>query len=79
VAAAPAGQWITLKITAPLDTAAARWTLDVKYGSGAYTRIGDYPNRDAGWKKMTWLGFVSAATVASSYCVGFIKADTTGN
>jgi len=78
VAPAPLGQWISIKITAPLDTAAGRWTLDVKQGAGAYTRIGDYPNRDAAWKTMTWLGFVSSARVASSYCIGFIKADTTG-
>lgn len=79
VAAAPVGQWISLKITAPLDAGAGRWTLDAKVGSGAYARIGDYANRDASWKRFNWMGFVSAAKVASSYCVGFIKADTTGN
>ena len=79
VATAPVGQWISLKINAPLDARAGRWTLDAKVGSGAYARIGDYANRDAGWKRLNWIGFVSAARVASSYCVGFIKADTTGN
>ena len=79
VAAATVGQWISLKITAPLDAGAGRWTLDAKTGSGAYARIGDYANRNVSWKRLNWIGFVSAAKVASTYCVGFIKADTTGN
>ena len=79
VAAATVGQWISLKITAPLDAGAGRWTLDAKTGSGAYARIGDYVNRDVSWKRLNWIGFVSAAKVASTACVGFIKADTTGN
>lgn len=79
VAAAPIGQWLSLKITAPLDAGAGRWTLDVKTGSGAYVRIGDYAIRNASWKRLNWIGFVSAAKVASTYCVGSIKADTTGN
>ncbi len=79
VAAAPAGQWLTFKVTAALDTGAGRWTLDTKLGTGAYARVGEFGNRDASWKRLNWLGFVSAARVASSYCVGFIKADTTAN
>ena len=79
VAGAPMGQWISLKVTAPLDAGAGRWTLDAKVGSGVYARIGEYANRDASWKRLNWIGFVSAAKVASTYCVGFIKADTTGN
>jgi hypothetical protein len=78
VAAAPVGQWISVRITAPLGTAAGRWTLEVKNGAGTYTRVGEYANRDAGWKHLSWLGFVSAARVTSSYCLGFIKADATG-
>lgn len=79
VADAPVGQWIALRITAPLDAGAGRWTLESKTASGAYTKIGEYANRDAGWKRLNWMGFVSAAQVASSYCVGYIKATTTGS
>ena len=77
VAAAPVGEWISLKLTAPLDNQAGKWTLDTKVGSGSYTRIGEFANRDAAWKRLNWIGFVSAARVASSYCIGAIKADTT--
>ena len=78
VADAPIGQWISLKVTAPLDAGAGRWTLDTKVGSGSYSRLGNYANRDASWQRLNWIGFVSAAKVASTYCVGVIKADTTG-
>jgi Right handed beta helix region len=78
VAPAPVGQWITLRITAATEAAAGRWTLDVKQGSGSFVRTGEYANRDNAWKSMTWLGFVSAARSSSSFCLGSIKADTTG-
>lgn len=79
VADAPVGQWISLRLTATLDAGAGRWTLESKTGNGQYTRIGEYANRDAGWKRLNWLGFVSAAQVASSYCIGYIKAGTNGS
>ena len=77
VASAPVGQWISLKLTAPLDTGTGKWTLDTKVGNGSYARVGEFANRDANWKRLNWIGFVSAARVASSYCIGSIKADTT--
>ena len=76
VASAPVGEWINLKITAPLDAAAGRWTLEVRYSSGAVATVSNLANINAGWKRLNWLGFVSNSGVASTAKIGFIKANT---
>lgn len=79
VAAAPIGQWITLRISAALDTGSARWQLETKYGTGAFTTVGNYANRNTDWKRLNWLGFVSDAGTDSTACLGYIKANSTAS
>ena len=74
VAPAPVGQWIKLKVIAPLDTAAGTWTLVVTYASGGVVTVNNLVIKNAGWKRLNWLGFVSDSAVASTASIGSITA-----
>lgn len=76
VAKAPKGEWITLKVVAPLGTAAGTWTLQVVYSDGSKVNAGTFASKNPGWNRLNWLGFVSDAAVASTSSIGFIKANT---
>lgn len=76
VARAPKGEWITLKVVAPLGTAAGTWTLQVVYSDGSTVNAGTFANKNAGWNRLNWLGFVSDAAVSATSSIGFIKANT---
>lgn len=77
VAPAAVGQWIRIKITAPLDTAAGSWTLEVRQADGRVTTLNNLPNKNSAWKRLNWLGFVSDAAVASASSIGMIRATNT--
>ena len=77
VAPAPIGQWLTVRITVPLDTAAGLWTLETSANGTTFTKVGTYANKSAGWKTLSWLGFISNATVTSTTLLGYVKADNT--
>ena len=74
VAPAPVGEWINLKITAPLDTGAGTWTLEARYASGSTVTVPNLANKNATWKRLNWLGFVSDSAVASTASIGLITA-----
>lgn len=74
VAPAPVGQWINLKVVAPLDTGAGTWTLVVTYASGSVVTVNNLAIKNPGWKRLNWLGFVSDAAVASTASIGSITA-----
>jgi hypothetical protein len=75
VARAPLGQWIGIKITAPLDTAAGTWTLVVTYADGTSTTVANLANKNPGWQRLNWLGFVSDSALSSTASIGYIKAN----
>lgn len=75
VAPAPVGQWLTFTVTAGLGNAAGTWQLDVKNAAGAITTVKNLAVKSSGWKQLNWLGVVSDASVTSSSCVGYLKAD----
>ena len=72
VAPAPLGQWIILKIIAPLDTAAGTWTLEVRYANGNVVTVNNLANKNVGWKRLNWLGFVSDSALTSTASIGYI-------
>lgn len=74
VAPAPVGQWINLKVVAPLDTSAGTWTLVVRYASGSVVTVNNLVNKNAGWKRLNWLGFVSDSALTSAASIGSITA-----
>ena len=74
VAPAPVGEWINVKITAPLDTGAGTWTLEARYASGSTVTVPNLANKNATWKRLNWLGFVSDSAVASTASIGLITA-----
>lgn len=74
VAPAPVGEWINLKVIAPLDSAAGTWTLVVRYASGNVVTVSSLPIKNASWKRLNWLGFVSDSAVASTASIGSITA-----
>ena len=77
VAPATVGQWIRIKITAPLDTAAGTWDLEVRQTDGRVTTVNNIPNKNSTWKRLNWLGFVSDSAVASTASMGMIRATNT--
>lgn len=74
VAPAPLGQWIRIKITAPLDTAAGTWKLEVRQADGTLTTLNNLPNKNSAWKRLNWLGFVSNSATAATTSIGLITA-----
>ena len=77
VAPATVGQWIRIKITAPLDTAAGTWSLEVRQADGRVTTVNNLPNKNSTWKRLNWLGFVSDTAVSSTASIGSITAINT--
>lgn len=77
VAPTVVGQWMTLKVTAPLSTAASTWTLEVRYASGSVTTVTGLTNKNAAWQRLNWMGFVSDSATTSTTNIGYIKADNT--
>lgn len=74
VAPATVGQWIRIKITAPLDAAAGTWNLEVRQADGRVTTVNNIANKNSGWKRLNWLGFVSDSATASTAKMGMISA-----
>jgi hypothetical protein len=74
VAAAPIGEWLTLKTVAPLGTNAGTWSLEVRYANGSVVTVPNLPNKNSGWNRLDWLGYASDVNVASTATLGFIRA-----
>ena len=75
VAPAAVGDWLRVKITAPLGTDTT-WTLEVGKLGGTAAVVKDLPFRTTGWKQLNWLGFVSDTDVQSTACLANVTANS---
>lgn len=66
------GQWIDVTVEANLDDTNHRWRVDVASASGNGHAEG-LQSATAGWASLDWLGFISAADVDSTACIGLIE------
>lgn len=66
------GQWVDIVVEANLDDATRRWQVDVAGAAGDGHSDGLLPVT-AGWSSLKWLGFISAADVETSACIGLIE------
>lgn len=66
------GQWVDIVVEANLDDATRRWQVDVSGAAGNGRSEGLLPVT-AGWSSLKWLGFISAADVETSACIGLIE------
>lgn len=73
IAAAPAGQWLTFRITAPVTDPLGSWSLDVIDAAGTKKTFSNLKYASAGWTKLIWMGFMSNATTTSTACLGGMK------
>lgn len=66
------GQWIDVTVEANLDDINHRWRVDVSSAAGRGHAEGLQP-ATVGWASPDWLGFISAADVDSTACIGLIE------
>lgn len=66
------GQWIDVTVEADLDDINHRWRVDVASAAGNGHAEG-LMSATAGWASLNWLGFISAANVKSTACIGVIE------
>jgi hypothetical protein len=78
VAAAPVGEWFTLRVAAALGEAAGSWTLDVRYADGQQRSLGPFASKNPGWQRLNWMGVSSVATRTSSPCLGGLEVVNSG-
>jgi len=74
VAPVSVGQWMKFAVTAPLASPTGTWSLQVTDGQGTTTTVNNLPYASAGWSSLNWWGFVSQATVATSFCLHSVQA-----
>ena len=73
----PSATWITVDVRAALAASGrCSWTLVVTPEQGP-ARQADLPCRDPGWASLSWLGFVSNDTQASSIFLDDLELDNT--
>ncbi|MGD0091587.1 MAG: right-handed parallel beta-helix repeat-containing protein [Planctomycetota bacterium] len=64
----PLDQWVRFEISGGLgDVSTAKWTLTVQAPGQALREFKDLPYGKPGFKRLTWVGFSSNATVSTSY------------
>ena len=66
------GQWIDVTVEANLGDTNHRWRVDVASAAGN-GHAESLPPATAGWASLDWLGFISAADVDSTACIGLIE------
>jgi len=69
------GQWVKIKVTAPLGAAAGTWNLEVTDGSAAKKVLSGLKNVSSGWRGLNWIVLASDSGVASTTCIGSITAN----
>jgi hypothetical protein len=70
----PFEQWLHIEVTCHLGASAKGvWELAVTLPSGEVKRYSDLPVGTAGWNKLTWVGFVSNATINSAFYIDNVK------
>lgn len=74
IAAVGVGEWLNVKVSAPLAVDSGTWTLELRRANGETTTVPGLAFGSVGWKRLNWLGFVSDAGVASSMCLGNVTA-----
>lgn len=73
VAPAPSGQWLTFRVTSPVDNPSGTWNLEVTNAGGAKTAVANLQFASSGWTKLIWMGFTSNATTTSTACLGAVR------
>jgi hypothetical protein len=58
----PTGKWFHVEVTLPLGDRAGKWELTVTLPGQEPRRFADLEVVTPGWKRITWIGFVSNAT-----------------
>lgn len=80
VAPITVGAWTKFRVTAATGSAGAKWSLDVTRNSdGQRTSVTGLASKDAGWKDLKWLGFVSDTASTSRPCIATLKAANVTN
>lgn len=74
VAPVTIGQWMKFVVTTPLGGAGTTWSLVITDGLNRRTAVNNLPFVSAGFSKLNWWGFISHATVSSSFCLASVKA-----
>lgn len=78
VAPITVGTLTKFKITTGLGAnSTGKWKLEVTRDGGATTVVDNLAFKDAGWRKLNWLGFVSDAATTSKPCLASLKATNT--
>jgi hypothetical protein len=75
VAPITVGAWTKFHITSVTGTPGSKWSLDVTRSSdGQKTSVSNLAPKDAGWKQLNWLGFISDTAATSRPCIATLKA-----
>ena len=70
----PPGRWVRFEVTSGLGTAGTgTWSLTVRVSGGEERQFAALRNRDAAWKALDWLGFVSNAGTRTVYYLDNIE------
>lgn len=78
VAPMSVGVLTKFKITTALGAnSTGKWKLEVTPEGAATTVVDNLSFKDAGWRKLNWLGFVSDAATTSKPCLATLKATNT--
>jgi hypothetical protein len=72
------GALTKFRITTSLGgNSTGKWKLEVGHEGGPMTVVDNLPFKDAGWRKLNWLGFISDAATTSKPCMASLKATNT--
>jgi len=73
--ALPENEWVELEVSAPLGDEAGSWILTVTLPDEAPRTFEGLANRDAGWRTLDWLGFISQADLESEIWIDDLELD----
>ena len=72
----PAGEWVRLAIAVPLGEAATgTWELALTLPGGKEQRFTGLQVATPGWRKLTWIGFVSNATRKTGFHLDNVRIE----
>lgn len=77
VAPASVGQWMRLKVSAPLGTPGAAWQLELRYADGKTVTVANLKPVSPLWQTLNSPYFISDAAVRSSLCLAELGINNT--
>jgi Right handed beta helix region len=77
VAPVTVGGWMKFSVTSRLANPTGTWSLQVTNPQGQVTTVNNLAYGHSGWSSLNWLGFISNATVASSFCLHSLQVANT--